>query len=145
MQCKKAFISISADNQFHPKRRCCMTAISPYQVQLILLLRDYIFLPIVALSVMWQEGNWRGSDTVVGGSLVTASWKEKSIKFCLLLADLGKARGCCTNTVVIYSLIDSFADPFPPTALRRRQAKTVRYVGRDLRYSKPQRLSLFKK
>ena len=42
------------------------------------------------------------------------------------LADLGEARGCSTNSLVIHSLINSVSQPFPPTALRRRHAQTVR-------------------
>ena len=37
--------------------------------------------------------------------------------------DLGKPRGCSTNTVVITSLIKWFGDPVPSMALRRRQAQ----------------------
>ena len=39
-----------------------------------------------------------------------------------LLADPGEARGCSINSLVIHSL----SEPFPPTALRRRHAQTVR-------------------
>ena len=42
------------------------------------------------------------------------------------LADPGKARGCSINSLVTDSLIQSVREPFPPTALRRRHAKTVR-------------------
>ena len=45
----------------------------------------------------------------------------------MLLEDLGKARGCSTNTFAIHSLIDSLTDPLVPTSLRRRHAQTVRY------------------
>ena len=38
------------------------------------------------------------------------------------LADPGKARDCSTNSLVIHSA----NHPFPPTALRRRHAQTVR-------------------
>ena len=38
------------------------------------------------------------------------------------LADPLKARGCSTNRFVIYLL----SEPFPPAALRRRHAQTVR-------------------
>ena len=48
----------------------------------------------------------------------------------LYLADPGEARGCSTNTFVINSFIhsvsQSVSQPFPPTALRRRHAQTVR-------------------
>ena len=45
-----------------------------------------------------------------------------------LLEDPGKARGCSINSLVINSLIliNSVSQPFPPTALRRRHARTVR-------------------
>ena len=46
-----------------------------------------------------------------------------SLNFCYL-ADPSKARRCLKNTVVIYSLIKSVTLS-TPTALRRRQAKTV--------------------
>ena len=39
-----------------------------------------------------------------------------------LLADPGKARGCSTNSLAI----NSVRQPFPPTALRRCHAQTVR-------------------
>jgi hypothetical protein len=42
------------------------------------------------------------------------------------LADPGKARGCCTNSFVINSFIQSVCEPFPPTALQCRHAHTVR-------------------
>ena len=44
----------------------------------------------------------------------------------MLLEDPGEARGCSTITSVVDSLINSFSQPFPPIALRRRQAQTVR-------------------
>ena len=40
----------------------------------------------------------------------------------MFLADPGEARGCSTNSLVIKSV----SQPFPPTALRRRHAQTVR-------------------
>ena len=40
------------------------------------------------------------------------------------LADPGEARGCSTNSLVIKSV----RQPFPPTALRRRYAQTVRDI-----------------
>ena len=43
-----------------------------------------------------------------------------------LLADPGEARGCSINSLVIDSLINWFSQPFPPTALQRRHAQTVR-------------------
>ena len=43
-----------------------------------------------------------------------------------LLADPGEARGCSINSLVINWLIDSFSQPFSPTALRRHLAQTVR-------------------
>ena len=46
-----------------------------------------------------------------------------------LLSDPGKVRGCFTNTVVNNSLSQSATHPFPPTALRRRNAKIVRDVS----------------
>ena len=42
------------------------------------------------------------------------------------IADPGKARGCSINSLVIHWLIHSLSQPFPPTALRRRHAQTVR-------------------
>ena len=42
------------------------------------------------------------------------------------LADPGRARGCSTNTSVINWSIKWVGGPFPPTALRRRQAQTLR-------------------
>ena len=42
------------------------------------------------------------------------------------LADPGEARGCSTNSLVIHWLIRWFSQPFPPTAVRRRHAQTVR-------------------
>ena len=55
----------------------------------------------------------------------------KFTDYCLLatvycLADPGKPRGCFTNSLVINRLIKSVSEPFPPTALRRRHAQTVR-------------------
>ena len=51
-------------------------------------------------------------------------------KFChifyLFLADPGKARGCSKNSLVIHQIIHLVSQPFPPTALRRRHATTVR-------------------
>ena len=44
------------------------------------------------------------------------------LTFALLLADPGKARDLSINTIVIHSI----SHPFPPTALRRRHAQTVR-------------------
>ena len=41
------------------------------------------------------------------------------------LADLGKARGCSTNSLVIDSFIKSVSQPFPPTALRRAMPKRL--------------------
>ena len=62
---------------------------------------------------------------------------ETNIKRCnpsqprkLYLADPGNARGCSTNSLVIHSfilsLIQSVSQLFPPTALRRRHAQTVK-------------------
>ena len=42
------------------------------------------------------------------------------------LAYPGKARGCSTNIFVIHEFIHSLSEPFPPTALQRRHAQTVR-------------------
>ena len=48
----------------------------------------------------------------------------------MCLADPGEARGCFINSLVIDSfihlLIKSVRQPFPPTALRRRHAQTVK-------------------
>ena len=44
----------------------------------------------------------------------------------MLLADPGEARGCSINRLVTDSLIQSVSQPFPPTALRCRNAQTVR-------------------
>ena len=42
------------------------------------------------------------------------------------LADAGKARGCSINSLVIHSFINWVRNHFPPTALRRHHAQTVR-------------------
>ena len=42
------------------------------------------------------------------------------------LADPGEARGCSINSLVMNSVSQSASQPFPPTALRRRHAQTVR-------------------
>ena len=42
------------------------------------------------------------------------------------LADPCEARGCSTNSLVIHSFIHSLSQPFPPTALQRRHAQTVK-------------------
>ena len=42
------------------------------------------------------------------------------------LADPGKARGCSTNSLVIHSFSQWVSEPFPPTALQRCHAQTVR-------------------
>ena len=42
------------------------------------------------------------------------------------LADQGEAKGCSTNSSVTHSLTEKFNNPFPPAALRRRHAQTVR-------------------
>ena len=44
----------------------------------------------------------------------------------MYLADPGAARGCSTNSLVINSFINSLSQPFPPPALRRRHAQSVR-------------------
>ena len=44
----------------------------------------------------------------------------------MLLADPGEARGCSTNTFIIYSLIDMFSDPLVQISLRRRHAQNVK-------------------
>ena len=44
----------------------------------------------------------------------------------MLLADPGKARGCSINSLVIHGLINWVSHPFPPTAVWRRHAQTVR-------------------
>ena len=44
----------------------------------------------------------------------------------ILFADPGEAKGCSINSLVINSFIHSLSQPFPPTALRRRHAQTVR-------------------
>ena len=48
----------------------------------------------------------------------------------IYLAHTGKATVCSKNSLVIHSfihsLIQSLSEPFPPTALRRRHAQTVR-------------------
>ena len=41
----------------------------------------------------------------------------------LMIAELGETRGCSTNTFVIHSVSER---SFPPTALQRRHAQTVR-------------------
>ena len=67
-----------------------------------------------------------------------------------LLADLGEARGCSTNSLVINSFSEWVREPFPPTALRRLHDQTVRdstssYKNRlchnDQDLSKPRRAS----
>ena len=45
---------------------------------------------------------------------------------CIYLADPGKARGCSISSLVINSFTESVSQPFPPPALRRRHAQTVR-------------------
>ena len=45
---------------------------------------------------------------------------------CLLLADLGEARGCSINSLVVNQLINSLSHPFPLTALQPRHAQTGR-------------------
>ena len=47
----------------------------------------------------------------------------------LYLTDLGKARGFCTNTSVIHSLIHWFIYPLFKISLRRRQDQMVKNVG----------------
>ena len=44
----------------------------------------------------------------------------------MYLADPGEARGCSINSLVIKSFINYVSEPFPPTALQRRHAQTVR-------------------
>ena len=44
----------------------------------------------------------------------------------LFLAGPGEARDCSTNSLVINYFIHSFIQPFPPIALQRRYAQTVR-------------------
>ena len=86
-----------------------------------------------------QDG-WGGGGTVVIGRRALSAYNP-SLKpafmrgvhdFILIqidllyLADPGKARGCSTNSLRIHSFINSVSRPFPPTAVRRRHAQTVR-------------------
>ena len=66
--------------------------------------------------------------TAIIGSKLVLNKSLLFLKDCCFnfLADPGKARGCSTNSLVIHWLIHWFSEPFPPTALRRRHAQTVR-------------------
>ena len=51
-----------------------------------------------------------------------------SVVLKVFLSDPGKARGCSTNSFVIYLVIHSLiTNPFPPTALRRSHTQKVTY------------------
>ena len=64
--------------------------------------------------------------TTMTNTTITTTKNTTEGGFPRLLADPGEARGCSTNTFVINSFINSVSQPFPPTALRRRHAQTVR-------------------
>ena len=70
-----------------------------------------------------------GNEKLIGYSLIELKIGLGDLNYIYIyLADPGKATGCSLSSLVINSLINSVSQHFPPTALRRRQAQTIRVI-----------------